>query len=59
MGFKQIAELRHLDLLKVQNKGSWCVFSANPDKDGDGDKPYICYQKKYIIKQNRYSHFFN
>ena len=41
MGFKQIAELRHLDLLKkVQNKGSWCIFSANPDKDGDGDIKY-------------------
>ena len=57
MGFKQIAELRHLDLLKVQNKGSWCVFSANPDKDGD--KPYLCCDKKYIIKQNKYLHFFN
>ena len=44
MGFEQIAELRHLDLLKVQNKGSWCVFSANPDKDED--KPYLCCDKK-------------
>ena len=38
----------YLDLLKVQNKGSWCVFSANPDKDGD--KPYLCSDKKYICE---------
>ena len=38
----------YLDLLKVQNKGSWCVFSSNPDKDGD--KPYLCSDKKYIYE---------
>ena len=35
----------YLNLLKGnQFKGSWCIFSANPDKDGD--KPYLCSHKK-------------
>ena len=39
----------YLNLLKGnQFKGSWCIFSANPDKDGD--KPYLCPHKKYTYE---------
>ena len=39
----------YLNLLKGnQFKGSWCIFSANPDKDGD--KPYLCSHKKYTYE---------
>ena len=35
----------YLNLIKnVQYKGSWYIFSANPDKDGD--MPYLSYNKK-------------
>ena len=39
----------YLNLLKGnQFKGSWCIFSANPEKDGD--KPYLCSHKKYTYE---------
>ena len=39
----------YLNLLKGnQFKGSWCIFAANPDKDGD--KPYLCSHKKYTYE---------
>ena len=45
---KQIRNV-YLNLLKGnQFKGSWCIFSAFPDKDGD--KPYLCSHKKYTYE---------
>ena len=39
----------YLNLLKGnQFKGSWCIFSANDDKDAD--KPYLCSHKKYTYE---------
>jgi len=39
----------YLNLLKGnQFKGSWCIFSADPDNDGD--KPYLCSHKKYTYE---------
>ena len=39
----------YLNLLKGnQFKGSWCVFSANGEKDDE--KPYLCSHKKYTYE---------
>ena len=39
----------YLNLLKGnQFKGSWCIFAANPENDGD--KPYLCSHKKYTYE---------
>ena len=39
----------YLNLLKGnQFKGSWCIFSAEEDKDAD--KPYLCSHKKYTYE---------
>ena len=39
----------YLNLLKGnQFKGSWCIFSSNPDKGED--KPYLCSHKKYTYE---------
>ena len=39
----------YLNILKGnQFKGSWCLFSSNPEKDFD--KPYMCSHKKYTYE---------
>ena len=39
----------YLNLLKGnQFKGSWCIFSANEEKDAE--KPYLCSHKKYTYE---------
>ena len=39
----------YLNLLKGnQFKGSWCIFSGNPEENSD--KPYLCSHKKYTYE---------